>query len=79
MLPGAGLVHRQVAALEGLIVELANGRLRLFGVREFDECETSLLPRLAIERYRYIGEISSRREMLPNFFFGRVVRKIPHK
>ena len=76
---GSGFVHSERPAFEGLIVKLADGFLSLFRIGKLHEGKSALLPGLAVERDRDVRQISYRREVFPDLYFGCIVGKISNK
>src|SRR5262249_39017258 len=73
----AGFIHSERSAFERLIVELADGLLRVRFVCEIDKSEPAVLAGFAIYRHEYIRQVSHRREVRTNLLFACVIGKVP--
>src|SRR5262249_33628022 len=57
-------VYGQGPSFERLVVELADCRLCMFGISEFDKREPTFFPGFAIQRNRNVGQITDRRKVI---------------
>ena len=76
ILAGARLAHREVAALERLLIEPLDDVFRHRAFGEFDERKPARASGLAIDRHHHVGRLCNGREVSPEIRFAGAVRQI---